>query len=159
MKSYISSLREILGSQPLIVTGGRAVIPNAKGEILLHKRSDFQETWSLPGGQSELGESLADTLIREVREETGLQVLDFEAFAISSEPQYETFQYPNGDSVQLLALEIIVTQFKGELNISDPEVVDLRYFPLKRLPKMKQNEIRTIDRYCAFTMSPKFKIA
>ncbi|PJF32668.1 MAG: NUDIX hydrolase, partial [Phototrophicales bacterium] len=39
-------------------------------KILLTKREDF-EVWCLPGGQAEAGESLAQTALREAREETG----------------------------------------------------------------------------------------
>jgi len=43
------------------------------GKILLTKRDDF-ETWILPGGGVEEGESLAQAGIRETKEETGLDV-------------------------------------------------------------------------------------
>ena len=48
-----------------------AVIQDKK--ILLTKRDDF-EVWCLPGGGVEPGESLAQGAIREVHEETGLEV-------------------------------------------------------------------------------------
>lgn len=44
-----------------------------EGKILLTQREDF-ETWVLPGGGVEEGESLAQAAIREVKEETGLDV-------------------------------------------------------------------------------------
>ncbi len=44
-----------------------------EGKILLTQREDF-ETWILPGGGLEDGESLAQAAIRETREETGLDV-------------------------------------------------------------------------------------
>ncbi len=40
--------------------------------ILLQQREDF-EVWCLPGGHAEPGESLAETAVREAREETGLE--------------------------------------------------------------------------------------
>ena len=42
--------------------------------ILLQQREDF-EVWCLPGGTAEPGESLAETAIREVLEETGFDVV------------------------------------------------------------------------------------
>lgn len=58
---------------PLVGVG--AVIVD-KGRVLLVRRGTepLRGQWSLPGGLIELGESLEEGLIREVREETGLTV-------------------------------------------------------------------------------------
>jgi uracil-DNA glycosylase len=50
-----------------------AVVVSPEGRILLLKRAD-EEIWCLPKGTVEPGETLEETAIREVREETGLQV-------------------------------------------------------------------------------------
>ena len=42
-------------------------------KVLLAKREDF-EVWCLPGGMVDVGESLAETAVREAHEETGLTV-------------------------------------------------------------------------------------
>jgi ADP-ribose pyrophosphatase YjhB (NUDIX family) len=43
------------------------------GRVLLTQREDFP-VWCLPGGGVDPGESLAQAAVREVREETGLEV-------------------------------------------------------------------------------------
>jgi mutator protein MutT len=58
---------------PLVAVG--AVVVN-EGRVLLVRRGrePLKGHWSLPGGLLEVGEALADGLVREVREETGLTV-------------------------------------------------------------------------------------
>ena len=58
---------------PVAAVGGVVI---HDGAVLLVKRAypPRQGEWSLPGGQLELGESLAEGVRREVREETGLDV-------------------------------------------------------------------------------------
>ena len=53
-----------------------AVIRDAAGRLLLIRRGHEPEagSWSLPGGRVEPGESDAQALVREMREETGLIV-------------------------------------------------------------------------------------
>lgn len=58
-----------LGVKGVIFRGGRV--------LLLHRRKDlmlFPGVWDIPGGGVEVGDSLEDSLVREVREETGFRV-------------------------------------------------------------------------------------
>lgn len=50
-----------------------AVITNDDGNVLVIKRRD-NGAWQLPGGVLELNETIDDGVIREVREETGVQI-------------------------------------------------------------------------------------
>lgn len=50
-----------------------AVIEDEKHNILLVKRKDFP-LWDLPGGRQEMGETLEECVLREVKEETGCDV-------------------------------------------------------------------------------------
>jgi len=66
-------LRRLYPSQPLVGVG---VVIVCNGKILLEKRKKEpgKGKWSIPGGLVELGESLEQTVIREVHEETCLKV-------------------------------------------------------------------------------------
>jgi ADP-ribose pyrophosphatase YjhB (NUDIX family) len=54
--------------------GAAAVILNDSGHVLLVKHTYGRLNWELPGGNAEDDESIVDTALREVREETGLHV-------------------------------------------------------------------------------------
>jgi 8-oxo-dGTP diphosphatase len=62
--------------QGRIVVGVAAVIWNSRGDVLLIRRAKEPRKgqWSLPGGKLEFGETLLEGVLREVREETGLEV-------------------------------------------------------------------------------------
>lgn len=80
----------------IIVTGG-AIIRDVQGRILLQRRSDYGD-WGLPGGGMEPGESIEETMIREVLEETGLEVRQYELYTVYSGPRMK-YKYPDGNEV------------------------------------------------------------
>jgi 8-oxo-dGTP diphosphatase len=57
----------------LFSIGAFAVIFDAQGRVLLCHRRDM-DVWNLPGGGVESGELPTETVVRETREETGLEV-------------------------------------------------------------------------------------
>jgi 8-oxo-dGTP diphosphatase len=64
-------------SPPRVVRCVGAVIHDPTGRLLLIRRGHdpHRGLWSLPGGRIEAGESPEQAVVREVREETGLEVV------------------------------------------------------------------------------------
>ncbi len=83
----------------LLQDGAAAIIVNEKKEILLQSRAD-RDKWGLPGGCQELGERFEDTILREVKEETNLDVKeeDLNLVCVVSGASRRN-DYPNGDVV------------------------------------------------------------
>jgi 8-oxo-dGTP diphosphatase len=75
-------LKRLYPAQPLVSVG--AVIM-CDGKVLLEKRKNEPDRgkWSIPGGLVELGESLREAVIREVKEETSLAVEKPELFDVA----------------------------------------------------------------------------
>ena len=65
---------DIAGDTTIRCVGG--IVHDAQGRLLLIKRANEpgRGRWSLPGGRVEPGETDAEAVVREVREETGLEV-------------------------------------------------------------------------------------
>jgi len=66
-------VKRLYPKQPVIGVGAVVI---CDGKILLEKRKNEpgKGKWSVPGGLVELGESVEQTVMREVEEETGLEV-------------------------------------------------------------------------------------
>ena len=126
--------------------GSNTVLINAANQVLLHKRAD-NGAWALPGGRMEIGESIEQCAVREMFEETGIQVRIKRLVGVYSDPQnYCILRYPDGYTVHYLIVVFEVEQIGGQLLISD-ESTDLRYFDVDAMPKgmMPSSRLRVMD--------------
>jgi 8-oxo-dGTP pyrophosphatase MutT (NUDIX family) len=136
MSDYFVRLRSCIGHDPLLHPATAACIRDEQGRILLVRRSDGINLWSFPGGAMELGERADEAVIREVREETGLEVEPVALIGVYSSPDYAV-TYPNGDQVQPVIVFFECQVVGGTLQPDMEEIVGARYFgPDDELPPM-----------------------
>lgn len=133
MSDYIKWIRSKVGHDTIILNFSGACITNEKGEILLQKRSDKEELWGLPGGAVEIGESIDEAVIREVKEETGLNVTVEHLIGVYSK-YFAT--YPNGDKAQSICYLFKCNIVSGDLKVDNEETFDLRFFDRNNIPKL-----------------------
>ncbi len=129
----------------LLQDGAAAIIVNSEGQILLQSRAD-RDKWGLPGGCQELGERFQDTVLREVKEETNLDVKeeDLELIDIVSGASRRN-DYPNGDVVINNTVLYCIRKYSGELKW-DSESKNMKFFDLDNLPE-NQNDPDLIEIY------------
>lgn len=116
--------------------GTAVIVIDDAGRLLLEKRSD-SGLWGLPGGRVESGESLVESAVREVREETGLQVHISGLVGVYSdcrEGRVVTFR-DNGDVVQLVDVVMEASDPTGTLTAS-AESETLKFFRPGDMPWM-----------------------
>jgi ADP-ribose pyrophosphatase YjhB (NUDIX family) len=120
-----------------VVPGASAVVLDGAGRILLHRRDD-NELWSIPGGGMEVGERIADTVVREVREETGLEVEPEAIVGIYSNPQH-VVEYGDGEVRQQFSVCFACRLVGGELATSD-ESLEVGFFTPAEIEAMPVHE-------------------
>ncbi len=132
----------------LLQDGASAIILNEKKQILLQQRSD-NGTWGLPGGCQELGERFEDVIIREVKEETNLDVKeeDLKFIAVVSGMGRKR-QYPNGDVVINNSVVYLIEKYSGELKW-DNESKTMKFFDIDNLPS-NQNDEDLVNAYIQY---------
>lgn len=129
----------------LLQDGAAAIILNSKNQILLQSRAD-RDKWGLSGGCQELGERFQDTIIREIKEETNLDVKeeDLELVDIVSGESRRN-DYPNGDVVINNTVLYCIKKYSGELKW-DNESKNMKFFDIDKLPE-NQNDPDLIQIY------------
>ncbi len=130
---YITELRKLVGTRPLVMAGACVIVVNDKQEVLLQLRQD-NGCWGLAGGALEIGETLVETAKRELREETGLEAEHLELLNVYSGDAFY-YKYPHGDEVYNVISAFLCTAYTGEIVRDPSEVAELRFFAIDQLPE------------------------
>ncbi|MGL4107577.1 NUDIX hydrolase [Clostridium sp. LP20] len=130
---YIKYLRGYVGHKPVILNGTSVIILDSRNRVLLQKRTYPQRNWGLPGGIMEMGESMEETGIREVFEETGLMVRRLTLLNVYSGKDFY-MKLPNDDEFYLVNSVYYTREYSGELEVDSFEGTELKYFQLNKLP-------------------------
>lgn len=128
---------------------GIGVMIKKGNEILLgHRVSNGTDTggihepntWCLPGGKQEYNETIYECAIREVKEETNLDIKNPEVFGVTDDIQ------PNK---HYITIEIIANDYSGNLKIMEPDKQDeWRWFNINQLPEnIYSPSIKFIEAY------------
>lgn len=140
--SYISDMRRYIGHSPMLSAGATIVVLKGN-KILLNLRSDTN-TWGIPGGAIELGETLEETAARELKEETNLIAKKFTLLNVFSGQNFY-FKYPNGDELYSVVALYLANDIMGDLKITDEESFALQYFSKDELPELESRASVLID--------------
>jgi ADP-ribose pyrophosphatase YjhB (NUDIX family) len=117
-----------------IVPAASAVVTDRAGRILLHRRTD-NGLWSIPGGQMEVGETIRQTVVREVEEETGLKVELHRLVGIYSDPRH-VIAFTDGDARQEFSICFACRLVGGELLDRTDESLEVGFFSPERIAEM-----------------------
>jgi 8-oxo-dGTP pyrophosphatase MutT (NUDIX family) len=126
MSPYVKKLRAAVGNARILVPSVSGIVRDSSGALLLVRQRD-DGRWSTPGGTIELDETPADAVVREVWEETGLQVRPTRLLAVYGGPAF-VVGYPNGDETQYVSAIFECTVESGELRPVSDETIDVQFW-------------------------------
>jgi ADP-ribose pyrophosphatase YjhB (NUDIX family) len=110
-----------------IVPSVTAIVTDPAGRVLMVHRTD-NDLWSIPGGAMDLGESIADAAVREVKEETGVDVEVVGMVGIYTNPRH-VMAYDDGEVRQQFSVCFTTRLLSGQLR-----------------PSSETSEVRFVDR-------------
>ena len=141
--NYIQSLRQHIGTKPIIAPGSAIIVLNEKNELLLQLRSDTND-WGLPGGGMEIGDSFEETAQKGLFEETGLIAQQLELIGLASGKELY-FKFPHGDEIYNATAIFKATAVTGTLKKNE-ESQALKYFPLDSLPPLNYTTLKLLEK-------------
>ncbi|WP_326712176.1 NUDIX domain-containing protein [Streptomyces sp. NBC_01474] len=109
-----------------VVPSVTAVVVNDSGDLLMIHRTD-NDLWAIPGGGHDVGESVAETVVREVEEETGIKVVVQDIVGLYTNPRH-VMAYDDGEVRQQFSICFHARPVGGELRTSS-ESKEVRWVP------------------------------
>ncbi|MFI5953331.1 NUDIX hydrolase [Cryptosporangium sp. NPDC051539] len=100
------------------------------GQVLMIQRADTRR-WALPGGELDLGERVAETAVRETREETGVEVFVTGLVGVYSNPRH-LLRYSDGEVRQQFSVCVRAHPLRGEPT-TGPESLAVQWVDRKEL--------------------------
>ena len=123
-------VKRLYPKQPVVGIGA-VIIQN--GKILLEKRKSEpgKGKWSIPGGLVELGESVSQTVVREVVEETGLEVCEPKLIDVVD----NVVRDENGEVKYHFVIVDYFVKLKGGNMKASSDAEELQWVPLSEVEK------------------------
>ncbi len=113
-------------------TTNAVILVNNKNEILLTKRRfpPKKSYWDLPGGFVEFGETVEQSVIREIKEELGLTIKHGDLRYLGSYWSYYPYK---GIRYQTLCFAFIA-KYQGEKITTNDDVIEYRFYSKHQIP-------------------------
>ena len=132
---YLRDLRATVGPRLLLLPGVSAIVRDEAERVLFIRRAD-DGRWGLPAGAIDPGESPAEAIVREVREETGLVARVARVAGVFGGRGFR-HRYPNGDEAEWTVAVFDCDIVGGTLEPRDGEALELRYFAPEDAPTLQ----------------------
>lgn len=126
ISDYMRALRAKVGTALVQIPSVSVLAFDDAGRVALVFHSEV-DVWTTPGGAIEPLETPADAAVREMWEETGLEVELVRAIGVYGGPLFTT-TYKNGDRVSFVMTVFLAEVRGGRLAPDGDETLDVRWF-------------------------------
>lgn len=103
-----------------------------EGEFVVLLIQQNQGYWTFPKGHAEVGETNKQTAIRELNEETGLNILKF----VYNEPLEECYVFTHNKSKVQKSVSYFLALVEGELKLQQEEILSAKWVKLSDAPNI-----------------------
>lgn len=110
-----------------------AFVQDESGRILMIRRTD-NDKYAIPGGQQEVGETLAQTAAREALEETGIEIAVTDLVGLYSNPDH-VIAYDDGEVRQEFSICFRGIPVGGQLSTSN-ESKEVHWIPPEKISEL-----------------------
>lgn len=127
---YLSEVTsQLKKEQSIIIVGTGLILIDESNRVLMACRTDNNQ-WSIPGGSLEVGESLQECIVRETKEETGIEV-DINELHFNSVNALNETVYKNGRQLNIVSVTYWADKFNSdEFKIEDREFSTYKWISL-----------------------------
>jgi ADP-ribose pyrophosphatase YjhB (NUDIX family) len=129
---YWQSIRQAVGKEPVIIPSAAGAIIH-EGKILLVRHGALKK-WQIPGGLQEIGESIQQTVHREIKEELSLDLVAGPLIAVYSHPKW-MIEFPDESKLQQLIFFFLMEGKISSINIQTSEIASYRFFAPDEIPE------------------------
>lgn len=159
-------MEEMIMQMPVHIVAAGSFIENKQAEILLVKAR--RGGWVFPGGQVEVGENIIEGLTREIKEESGIEVVISHLIGVYS----NTATYEGHSGVKIVPTKVmfdfVCKPVGGKLSTSDEtsesrwvsksEVLDMISAPALRIRYQAYLDYEGSIHYMEYVIKPQFEL-
>ncbi|WP_203829867.1 NUDIX domain-containing protein [Actinoplanes palleronii] len=135
---HLARLRAMIGHALILLPSVAVIVVDERGRLMLVRHAGHQEGWAVPGGGVDVGETPARAAVREIREETGVEIGGLRLLDVLGGADFEV-TYPNGDQVAYVTTVYQADVAGGTPTPDQEEISELGWFTPAQLAGLDLN--------------------
>jgi len=128
---YWRRIRDAVGKETVIIPSAAGAVIHENKILLV--RHGLLKKWQIPGGLQEIGESIQQTVQREIKEELDLDLIAASLIGVYSQPKW-TIEFPDDSKLQQLIFFFLMEGEVSPICIQTDEISAYQFFAPDDIP-------------------------